>query len=50
MTEQKQQIEKLVERAAGAVSADDAMKYSQAAANAANALCALHHALANRAG
>lgn len=34
-------VEELIEKAAKADRADDAMKFSQAACNAANALCAL---------
>lgn len=34
-------VETLIKKAADAKSADDAMKFSQAACNAANALCAL---------
>lgn len=34
-------VEELIAKAAAADKADDAMKFSQAAANAANALCAL---------
>jgi hypothetical protein len=35
------QIEELIDKAAKSTTADDAMKFSQAALNAANALCAL---------
>lgn len=34
-------VEKLIEKAAGTEKADEALKFSQGAANAANALCAL---------
>lgn len=34
-------VERLIEKAASAQKSDDAMKFSQAACNAANALCAL---------
>jgi hypothetical protein len=45
MSEQKTQIETLIKKSSEADKADDAMKFSQAAANAANALCALKVAL-----
>ena len=38
MTEAHKQIELLIEKASKAVQADDAMKFAQAALNAANAL------------
>jgi hypothetical protein len=38
------EVTKLIEKAANADKADDAMKFSQAALNAANALCSLKHA------
>lgn len=41
MTEQKKQIELMIEKASKTDKADDAMKFSQAALNAANALCSL---------
>lgn len=41
MSEQKQQIKNLIEKAAKSDKADDAMKFSQAALNAANALCSM---------
>lgn len=41
MTEQKKNVEKLIERAANANDSADAMRLSQAALNAANALCSL---------
>lgn len=41
MTEARKQIETLVSKASQADKADDAMKFSQAALNAANALCSL---------
>ena len=34
-------VESLIEKAAKVASADEAMKYAQAACNAANAMCAL---------
>lgn len=37
----KKEVEALIKKAAEATKADDAMKFSQAAVNAANALCAL---------
>ena len=44
MDDMKKHIEALIGRAAAADKSDDAMKFSQAAVNAANALCALHNA------
>lgn len=41
MTESKKHVESLIAKAAQAVSALEAMQYSQAALNAANALCSL---------
>jgi hypothetical protein len=38
------EVTKLIEKAASAEKPDDAMKFSQAALNAANALCSLKHA------
>jgi len=35
------EVKKLIEKAANAEKADDAMKFSQAALNAANAMCSL---------
>lgn len=35
------EVKKLIEKAADADKADDAMKFSQAATNAANAMCSL---------
>jgi hypothetical protein len=40
MKDVKTSVEKLIEKAAKAEKSDDAMRFSQAAANAANALCA----------
>lgn len=37
----EKQVEALVKKASEATSADDAMRFSQAACNAANAMCAL---------
>jgi hypothetical protein len=37
-------VEEMIAKAAKAEKADDAMKFSQAACNAANALCSLGHA------
>lgn len=37
----RKQVESLIEKAAQAQTADEAMKFAQAAVNAANALCAL---------
>lgn len=37
-------VEKMIEKAAQAEKPDDAMKFAQAALNAANAVCSLKHA------
>lgn len=37
-------VTKLIEKAADADKADDAMKFAQAALNAANAICSVKHA------
>lgn len=41
MTEQKKNVEALIEKAARAHDSGDAMRFSQAALNAANAMCAV---------
>jgi hypothetical protein len=41
MTDQQTQIEAMIKKASETDKADDAMKFSQAALNAANALCSL---------
>lgn len=41
MTDKVKAIETLIEKAAKAEKSEDAMRFSQAACNAANALCAL---------
>jgi len=41
MSEQREHVEKLIEKAVKAGDANDALKFSQAACNAANAMCAL---------
>ena len=41
MNEAKKQIEDMIKKASETDKADDAMKFSQAALNAANALCSL---------
>lgn len=41
MDESRQEIKSLITKAASARDAGDAMKYAQAALNAANALCSL---------
>ena len=43
--EKKCEVELLIEKAAGATRSEDAMRFSQAACNAANALCSLKAAL-----
>ena len=40
----KKHVEKMIEKAAKSEKADEAMKFSQAAVNAANAMCALRSA------
>ena len=45
MTDQKQHIESLIAKAADAKDSNDAMRYAQAALNAANALCSLSAAM-----
>lgn len=42
MTENKSEVEALIAKAASSDKPDDAMKFAQAALNAANALCSLH--------
>ena len=44
MTEPKTQVETLIKRAAEAETAEGAMKFAQAALNAANAMCSLETA------
>jgi hypothetical protein len=41
MSEQRKEVEAMIDKAAKANSADEAMKYAQAALNSANALCSL---------
>lgn len=41
MNDKTTQVEQLIDKAAKTDKADDALKFSQAACNAANALCAL---------
>lgn len=43
MTDTTTHVETLIDKAAKADKSEDAMKFSQAAVNAANALCALAH-------
>lgn len=45
-TNKSKEVESLIERAAKAEKSEDAMRFSQAACNSANALCALKIALA----
>lgn len=45
MTDKSKEVETLIDKAAKAPSAVDALQFSQAAANAANAMCALKQAL-----
>lgn len=41
MTDPREKVETLIQKASNAEKSDDALKFSQAAANAANAMCAL---------
>lgn len=41
MSDMKEHVEKMIEKASKADDAGEAMKFSQAAVNAANAMCAL---------
>ena len=41
----KEAVEKLIEKSANADKSEDAMRFSQAACNAANAMCALKAAV-----
>lgn len=45
----KTHVETLLKKAADSAQSDDAMRFSQAACNAANAMCALGSALAGKA-
>ncbi len=47
MSEQRNHVEALIKKAGEADKADDALKFSQAATNAANAMCALKTAEGN---
>lgn len=44
MSELRKHVESLIEKAGKAEKADDALKFSQSATNAANAMCALKSA------
>lgn len=44
MTELKTEVEAMIKKASAADKAEDAMKFSQAALNAANAMCSLETA------
>ena len=44
----KNHVEKLIEKSASAPTAHEAMQYAQAALNAANAMCSLNTAQANK--
>lgn len=41
MNELEKEVEKLIKKAGSAEKSDDALKFSQAACNAANAMCAI---------
>jgi hypothetical protein len=43
MTDAQKQVEAMIKKAGESTKADDAMKFSQAALNAANAMCSLDH-------
>jgi len=45
-SDMRQHVEAMITKAAEASKSDEALKFSQAACNAANAMCALHHAKA----
>lgn len=45
MTDKSKEVEAMIDKAAKAALADQAMKFSQAALNAANALCSLKVAM-----
>ena len=47
MNEDRNAVEKLIKKAADALNSDDAMRFSQAACNLANALCALNDSKPN---
>lgn len=44
MNELVRAVESMIQKAAKAEKSDDALKFSQAACNAANAMCSLNHA------
>lgn len=48
MNDKTDKIEQLIDKAANAASPDEAMKYAQAALNAANAICSARSALTIR--
>ncbi len=41
MTEKRKEVETLIDKAANAVTSMDALRFSQAACNVANAMCAM---------
>lgn len=47
MSDMKKHVEELIKQAAEAEDSGDAMRFSQAAVNAANAMCALQNAAKN---
>lgn len=47
-TDPKSQVEAMIKKAAEADKADDAMKFAQAALNAANAMCSLQVKIENK--
>lgn len=47
MTEMKKHVESMIEKAAKTDKSEDAMRFSQAAVNAANAMCSLGAATKN---
>lgn len=50
MTDKTNEVEALIDKAAKADKSDDALKFSQAACNAANAMCAAKSALLMKGG
>ena len=46
MTDKSNEVSALIDKAANAEKSEDAVRFSQAACNAANAMCALKNALA----
>lgn len=47
MNDKTKEVEKLIDKASDAMKSEDALRFSQAACNAANAMCAVKAAKAN---